>query len=114
MTTISNLGIAQTKTNTTSSTKSSESYNYSSTFNSEKKQTILNYLKKEIGENYSTSKQKLVWSKVSDQESKDDKAEVKLEDSKIEVKYQNKNNLLNPSIVKKLKKISDFIESITK
>jgi hypothetical protein len=110
MNTITNFGIAQTKTTTTSS----ESSNYTTTFDMKHKEEILNYLKKEVGENYKTSKDKLVWSKISNLETKNDKTYIKLEDEKIEINYQNKNNLLNPLIVKKLKKVSDFIESTTK
>lgn len=109
MTALSNLGTAQTKT--TSSTKSSESYSYSTSFDAKQKESILNYLKKELGKEYKTTNQKLVWSKISDLETKNDKTFVKLEDNEIELNYQSKNDLLNPLILKKLKKISDFIES---
>lgn len=114
MTMMTNFGIAQTKTTTNSSTQSSESYSYSSTFDAKEKEAILSYLKKEIGENYNTSKQKLVWSKISNLETKNDKIYIKLETRKIEINYQSKNNLLNPLILKKLKKVSDFIESTSK
>lgn len=110
MTAITNLATAQTESTTTSS----ESYNYSTTFDKKHKEEILNYLKKEVGENYNTSKDKLIWSKISNLETKNDKTYIKLEDEKIEINYQNKNNLLNPLIVKKLKKVSDYIESTTK
>jgi len=110
MSVITNLATAQTKTTTTSS----ESYNYSTTFDMKYKEEILNYLKKEIGENYNTSKQKFVWSKISNLETKNDNIYIKLEDEKIEINYVNKNNLLNSLILKRLKKISDFIESSTK
>lgn len=114
MTMMTNFGIAQTKTTTNSSTQSSESYSYSSTFDAKEKEAILSYLKKEIGENYNTSKQKLVWSKISNLETKNDKIYIKLETRKIEINYQSKNNLLDPLILKKLKKVSDFIESTSK
>ena len=114
MTMMTNFGIAQTKTTTNSSTQSSESYSNSSTFDAKEKEAILSYLKKEIGENYNTSKQKLVWSKISNLETKNDKIYIKLETRKIEINYQSKNNLLNPLILKKLKKVSDFIESTSK
>jgi hypothetical protein len=44
-------GFAQSKTTTESSAKSSETYTFNSTFESDKTDAVLNYLKNEIGEN---------------------------------------------------------------
>ena len=55
MSVVSNFGLAQSKTTTQSNTKSSESYNYTSTFDKSKTIEIFNYLKTEIGMNWSLS-----------------------------------------------------------
>lgn len=110
MSVVSNFGLAQSKTITQSNTKSSESYNYTSTFDKSKTIEILNYLKSEIGMNFTNSNGKFVWKKISDLETKNDTTFVKLESGKIEINYQNNNNLLNQTIIEKLKKISDSIK----
>lgn len=108
---MANSGIAQSKTTTKSDTKTSESYNYASTFDKEKTEEVLNYLNEQIGENYKSSKGKSVWSKISDLETKNDKISIILEIGKIEINYQNKNGILNKLIVKKISSVSNFIKS---
>ncbi|EMY3554044.1 hypothetical protein [Flavobacterium psychrophilum] len=112
MSVVSNFGLAQSKTTTQSNTKSSESYNYTSTFDKSKTIEIFNYLKTEIGMNYTNSKGKFVWQKISDLETKNDITYIKLEKDKIEINYQNNNNLLNQTIIDKLKKISNTIKDM--
>jgi hypothetical protein len=107
---VSNFGFSQSKTTTQSNTKSSESYNYTSTFDKSKTIEILNYLKTEIGMNYTNSNGKFVWQKISDLETKNDITYVKLEKGKIEINYQNNNNLLNQTIIDKLKQLSNTIK----
>jgi hypothetical protein len=108
---MANSDIAQSKATSKTSTKTSESYNYIATFDEEKTEELLHYLKTVIGDNYTTSKEEFVWSKISNLETKNDKASIKLQKGKIEINYQNKNGLFNELIIKKLNIISDFIKS---